>query len=203
MVINDKKYRLSEKHYIASETIKKQIVLGNTFNSKMGHFQKWTHRLNGSYDKTAAFSIDVNGNVYKHFEPIYTSNFLGNIELDKKTITILLENSGWVVKNEEKNQFIDWIGHIYNKPELVVEKKWRDQSYWTPYTEKQLNSTIKLVNMLCDEFSIKKYVIPHNTKIEDVSNFEGVLYRSNLEKYYTDLSPAWNFEKFKHKVENI
>ena len=31
--------------------------------------------------------------------------------------------------------------------------------------------------------------------------FNGVLYRSNFEKHYTDVSPAWNFDSFKKMVE--
>jgi hypothetical protein len=60
---------------------------------------------------------------------------------------------------------------------------------------------LKLVNKLCDEFFIPKIAIPHNTKMENAETFEGILYRSNLEKHYTDLSPAWKCEAFKYKLE--
>ena len=201
MIINSKKYVLPDNNFIKVETIKKQIVIGHSFSHDMKHYVKWTNRLNGSYQKTASFSIDLNGNTYKHFDPIYFSNILGNIDIDKKSIVILLENDGWLTRDEEKNEFINWIGHIYNKPDIVVEKKWRGYTYWAPYSNKQFESTINLVTLLCDEFNIPKFALPHNTKIENTDDFSGVLYRSNLERHYTDLSPAWSCENFKHKLE--
>jgi len=201
MKIDETSYTLSENNYIGAQTIKKQIVIGHTSTDRMKHFTKWTNRMNGKYKKTAPYTIDSKGNIFNHFDPIYFSEILGNLELDKKSIVILLENDGWLAKDEEKNRFINWIGHIYNKPDKVIEKRWRGYTYWAPYSEKQLTSTINLVNKLCDEFYIPKFATPHNTKIEDLDNFNGVLYKSNIEKHYTDLSPAWNCEEFKHKLE--
>jgi len=201
MKIDIKKYSLPENNYINVETIKKQIIIGHTGTNKMRHYQKWTNRLNGKYKRTAAFTIDAAGKVYRHFDPIYFSDFLGNLELDKKSIVILLENEGWLAKEGDKNEFINWIGHIYNNPDEVIEKRWRGYLHWAPYAKEQVNATINLVSELCDEFFIPKFAIPHNTKIENIDEFNGVLYRSNLEKHYTDLSPAWNCENFKHKLE--
>jgi hypothetical protein len=201
MKINSKQYPLPEDNYTKVQTIKKQIVIGHTSTNSMRHFTKWTHRMCGKYKKTAPYTIDIHGTIFNHFEPIYFSEILGNLELDKKSIVILLENDGWLIKDEEKNRFINWVGHIYNKPEPVFEKRWRSYLYWAPYSKEQFNSTLKLVRKLCEEFYIPKFVVPHNTKMEDLDNFNGVLYRSNIEKHYTDLSPAWNCEDFKYKLE--
>ena len=201
MKIDEKTHCLPDDNYIKVETIKKQIVIGHTGSSKMRHVEKWKNRLNGKYKKTAAFTIDTKGKIYQHFDPIYFSDFLGNIELDKKSIVILLENDGWLTKDVEKNEFINWVGYNYNKPEDVVERRWRNYLYWAPYSNEQFISALKLVNSICEEFFIPKFAIPHNTKIEDLDNFNGVLYKSNLDKNYTDLSPAWNCEKFKYKLE--
>jgi hypothetical protein len=202
MIINNSKYPISDKNYIQIETIKKQIVIGHISENEKNNFAKWTNRLNGNYTKTAPFTINKKGNVYKHFDPIYCSNILGNNDLDKKSIVILLENDGWLIKDFEKNKYINWIGYIYNKPEEIVEKKWRNYFYWAPYTNEQFNSTLELVNKLCEDFYIPKVAISHNTKIDDLDNFSGILYKSNLEKHFTDLSPAWDFEMFKYKLEN-
>ena len=195
-------YELSDKNFIKSESIKKSIILGNFSSTPEKNFIKWTTRYNGNYKKTAAYSIDVAGSIYNHFNPIYYSNITGNLELDKKNIVILLENEGWLVKNDKESNFINWVEHIYNRSDKVLEKKWRNQQYWAPYTEQQLHSVISLTKQLCDEFNIKKFAIPYNTKIENAENFEGVFYKSNLEKYYTDLSPAWPFEDFKTRLED-
>jgi hypothetical protein len=143
MDINDRDFFLDEKNYIKEETIKKQIVIGHTGNNNMSHFVKWTTRLNGKYNKTAPYTINSDGIVYQHYDPIYTSKMLGNIDLDNKSIIILLENDGWLIKDEEKNKFFNWVGNIYNKPDLVVEKRWRGYLHWAQYTKKQLQSTVE------------------------------------------------------------
>ncbi len=201
MFINNSKYCLTEKNYIKTEVVKKQVVIGHISGSQKSNFIKWSHRLNGAYTKTAAFSISKTGKIYQHFDPVYSSNILGNNDLDYKSIVILLENDGWLIKDSEKNTYINWVGDIYNKPEEVVEKKWRNYFYWAPYTQEQFNSTLKLVNKLCEDFNIPKVATPHNTKMDDLDKFSGVLYKSNLEKYFTDLNPCWNFIEFKNKLE--
>lgn len=201
MIIDDKKYLLSDKNFIKDETIKKQIVIGHTSTNQMKHFQKWNLRLNGNYNKTSAFTISQNGKIYQHFDPIYTSNILETSELNNKSIVILIENEGWLVKDKEKNKFINWVGDIYNRPELVFQKRWRGYTYWAPYNEEQLISAIELSKKLCDEFYIDKFAIPHNTMIDNQDNLKGIIYKSNLEKHYTDLSPAWDFERFKYEIE--
>jgi hypothetical protein len=201
MVIDSVTYKLPDNNYLRPEAIKKQIVLGHTGTWGMNHFTKWITRLNGRYQKTAAFTIDVAGTIFNHFDPIYSSNLIGKADIDKKSIIILLENEGWLAHDPEINQFSNWVGHIYNNPEKVFEKRWRSYQFWAPYTEEQFESAIQLVNQLCDEFFIPKFVIPHNTKLEGLAEFEGVLYKSNIDKNNTDLNPAWNFEGFKTRVE--
>ena len=75
MVLDKKKYVLSENNYIREETNKTQIVIGHTFNDQMRHFIGWQNRYNGKYKKTAAFTIDAAGLIYRHFDPIFKSNF--------------------------------------------------------------------------------------------------------------------------------
>lgn len=192
-------YSLSKENYHEVESIKKQIILGNTSNHDMRHVIGWLNRFNGKNKKTAAFSIDKNGVIYKHFEPKYQSNYFNNLSLDGKSIVILLENEGWLTKNEEKNTFISSLGYIYNQ-EMVMDKKWRGYSHWGKYSEEQINSAINLVTELCDEFFIPLTAITHNTKIDDIEDFSGVLYKSNLEKHYTDVTPAFDFEYFTNKI---
>ena len=106
MVLDEKTYVLSENNYIKQETKKTQIVIGHTFNDQMKHFFGWKHRYNGKYKKTAAFTIDAAGFVYKHFEPKFKSDFFNSDDLNDKSIIILLENYGSLSKVVEKNQYI-------------------------------------------------------------------------------------------------
>lgn len=201
-MINSESFILPEKNYIKSETIKKQIIIGHTGSINMNHYNKWLYRLNGNYLKTAPFTIDFNGNVLQHYDPIYTSKILENNELDNRSIVILLENEGWLLFNDKKNEHINWVGDIYKRELPILEKRWRGYTYWAPYSDEQFESTLKLVKKLCEEFYIPKFSIGHNTKMDDAISFEGISYRSNLEKHYNDLSPAWDFENFKNRIEN-
>lgn len=201
MILDDKKYKLPHKNYLPIESKKSLIVVGNTFNSNMRHVFGWLHRFNGNYKKTAAFTIGLDGIVYKHFEPKFISNFLNTSELNNKSIVILLENVGPLVKNKNENNFIGWNDDIYNENNGVFEKKWRGSSYWAPYTDEQISSLIELVCMLCDRFEIPLNSVNHNTKLSQTFDFKGVLYKSNLEKFYNDPNPNLNYELIKTKIE--
>lgn len=197
----DETYLLTENNYHKFETPKSQIILANTNSYDMLHVNGWFKRHHGRYKKTAHFTIAKNGKIYKHFDPKYYSDYIENDKIKQKSIIVLFENIGWVVKDEEKNRYITWINDIYNKPSEIVEKRWRNYSYWVKYNNKQFNSAVDLVNMLCDDFNITKTVIGHNTKVENIIDYEGVLYRSNIDKHYTDLNPSWGFADFKNKIE--
>jgi len=201
MIIDETTYQLPLDNYVQVESLKKQIVIGHTFNHDMRHFTGWLHRYNGKFKRTAAFTIDAAGSIYKHFDPKYQSRYFNNKELDKKSIVILLENDGWLTKDVEKNEFITWIGDIYKQPNEVVEKKWRGYEYWSPYSKEQMESANNLVKVLCEEFFISTNCVSHNTKIDGMKDYEGILYKSNLDKNFTDLSPAFDYESFKNKLE--
>jgi N-acetyl-anhydromuramyl-L-alanine amidase AmpD len=195
----DESYLLPKTNYNEVENIKKQIIIGNTFNYDMRHIIGWLNRFNGKNKKTAAFTIDAAGVVYKHFEPSYQSEYFDDLELNNKSIVILLENEGWLTKNQENNEFISWLGHIY-KGEEVFHKKWREYSYWSPYTEEQINSALILAKELCKEFYIPLTAMTHNTKVEGLEDYKGILYKSNLSKKYTDVSPAFDFDYFTNNI---
>ena len=194
-------FKLSDENYFQIETNKKRIVIGNSFSVSMGHCIGWMTRLNGKFKRTANFTIELNGTVHEHFSPKYYSNYLNDSKLDESTISIVLENEGWLTKDLfDENKYINYVGHIYNREE-VVEKRWRNFKYWAPYTNEQMGSLIVLVRNLCKEYKIPLNVVSHNTGFKDANIYEGVLYRSNFEKYYTDISPTWDFETFKNKLE--
>jgi N-acetyl-anhydromuramyl-L-alanine amidase AmpD len=99
-----------------------------------------------------------------------------------------------------ENQYVNWIGDIYNgKP---FERKWRDYFFWDKYTEEQINSLTILCRKITKEKRINKDLIGHNTKVRNVEMFEGIVTRSNFDSNITDLSPAFDFEKFRKKLDN-
>lgn len=204
MVIDKKKFSLTKKNYVQTITEKKQIVLGNTMNNDMKHVIGWKNRYNGNYKKTAAFTISANGEIYRHFDPKYKSLYFDNFILDNKSIVILIENDGYLIKDEDENHFITWFETIYNGiADEVLEKRWRGKRYWAPYNDKQIESTINLINELCETFNIDKTIFGHNTKVDNLLGYNGVLYKSNINKNYLDLNPSWDFKEFKERIEKL
>jgi N-acetyl-anhydromuramyl-L-alanine amidase AmpD len=194
-------YKLSNNNYVEEKTNKKRIIIGNTFSYDMNHVKGWETRYNGSYKKTAHYTISVDGTIYEHFSPDYYSKLMLNEKVNKTSIIILLENIGWLIEsNLKEKEYIDYTGNMYNQSN-VFEKKWRGYKYWSEYTREQEESTIKLVKELCTKYKIPLNVIAHNTNVNDANKFEGILYKSNFEKFYTDVNPTWNFEQFKNNIE--
>ena len=202
MVLEDKNYILSNKNYYESNFEKKQIVIVHSLSKDMSFFNGWTKRLGGNFKKTTPFTIDMFGEVHQHFSPKNYSDFIGFDPYDKKVIPILLVNEGWLLKDIINNRFLDWVGNIYDREDKIVERRWRSHTYWSPYPEKQIESLVLLVNELCKEFNIEKKVINHNTQVFDIDKFEGVVFKSNYNKNTTDLSPAFEYNKFKQLIEN-
>ena len=201
MEIDKITYKLTTPNYYEKEFDKHQIVLGNSFNEKLNHFRGWEDRLGGNYTKTSTYTIDRKGKIYQHFNPMYYSDFIGEKRVDKKIISITLENQGWLLKDLLKDRYIDWVGNIYKRKVKVIEKRWRGFLYWDPYTPSQIKSTSELINYLCQEYDIPTNCVGHNTHVGGIEIFEGITYRSNYYKEKTDLSPAWDFKKFKKRIE--
>jgi len=198
------KYILPDSNFNKIETNKKRIVIGNSFSINMLHHIGWLNRYNGNYKKTSPYTIKFDGTIHQHFDPKYYSEITGNKDFDESTISILLENEGWLSKDlNEENKYITYIGNIYNRVDEVFVKKWRHNKYWAPYTQKQMESAIYLINKLCGEFEIPKDVVAHNTKICDGYSYEGILYKGNLNSYFTDVNPSWDFLSFKEQIETI
>lgn len=201
MVIDNEKYVLDDKNYHTTEFEKRQIVLANSFSIKDNHIDGWKNRCGGEYKKTSPFTVFRDGRIYQHYESTKYSDFLGNKSIDKKVIVILLENQGWLEKDLLNDSYFNWVGNIYRRRKSIYEKRWRGFSYWDSYTSKQIKSTVELVKYLCDIHGIPNKCVGHNTFIDGVSYFEGVVYRSNYYKESTDLNPSWDFKKFKQLIE--
>jgi len=202
MTIDLDTYKLTENNYTNQGTKKNRIIIGSTYSTGMDHYNGWLTRLNGNYSRTAMFTIGMNGEIYQHFSPNFFSDFMFDPLLNETSITILLENEGWLVKDlTNENKYINYVGHIYNRKDSVIEKRWRGQLYWAPFTNKQVKSTLDLIVELCDNFNIPMDAIPHNTNFDGATDFNGILYRSNFESHYTDISPGWDCKKFKDKLD--
>lgn len=201
MIKFNEEYNLSENNYNNVEYKKTQIIIGHSLSDELKHFDKWKTILNGEYKNTSPFTISRDGTIYKHYNPKYYSNFINIGPLDRKVISITLENEGSLWKNNEKNCYNTYLGTIYNSKKKVIETKWRDRQYWASYTTKQINSLVKLCKELCLEFDIPMISMDSNTVKHAIQDFKGIAFRSNFSKYYYDVSPAFDVSDFKNKIE--
>jgi len=180
--------------------IKKQIVLTHTSINVKSYLESLKLRHFGNYDKIPNYVITKEGYILNTLEDNQYTNLLSSKRINSKSITISLENLGWLEKEPLKNHHINWIGDIYK--EKVFEKKWREKFFWDPYTEKQIDSLVFLCKKLCKNYKIDLKSIGHNTKINGTESFNGIICRSNFDDTKTDLSPAFDFELFEKKLTN-
>jgi N-acetyl-anhydromuramyl-L-alanine amidase AmpD len=179
---------------------KKQIILCNSFRSSEKYLNSLKYRNNGDYKKVPNYFIDISGKIISLLPDDSVSNFFNDYEVNRNSIIICLENNGWLNKTPFNLGYINWIGDIYNGK--VFERKWRDKIYWQTYTEEQVNSLVDICKKVTKKFSISRRFIGHNTKVDGVKIFNGIVCRSNYDNRYTDVNPSFDFEEFKKRIEN-
>jgi len=179
---------------------KRQIILCHTSREANEYLASLEFRYNGKFDRVPNYLVTQRGKIIQLMGDTSYTNFFDEDNINRNSVIIVLENMGWLEKKPLTNDYINWKGSIYKGQ--VFEKKWRDFFFWQPYTNSQIESAAKLCVKLSEELSIEKRCLGHNTKIDGVEAFEGIISRSNLSSRYTDLSPSFNFETFTKFIEN-
>jgi hypothetical protein len=179
---------------------KTQIILCHTSRGVEEYLTSLNLRFNERYNKIPNYVVTREGRVLELLSETSYSNLFTNIDVNKNSIVISLENLGWLEKKPLKNYYINWKGSIYN--EQVYEKKWRDFFFWQPYTNSQIEKTVNLCLQIAESRQIKKRFIGHNTKVDGVETFNGIVTRSNFDTKFTDLNPSFDFVNFTKKIEN-
>lgn len=185
---------------IGKQKKKNQIILCHTSREVGDYLVSLKFRHNSHFNRIPNYVVLRNGEVLELIPEQGYSFFFKNEKLNQNSVIICLENLGWLEKKPLSNYYINWIGSIYK--EQVFEKKWRDFFFWQPYTQVQMESTAELCVKLADSLNIKKRSIGHNTKIDGITEWGGIISRSNIDTKYTDLNPSFNFETFTKFFEN-
>lgn len=191
-------YSIDNLFYYDDKHFKEQIVLCHTSRPLQFYKNSLMYRLDGDYRKIPTYIISKKGETIQNFDENYYSDFIGVEYIDKKVIVICLENLGWLNYNQLNNKYANWIGDIYKGD--VYQKRWRDHTYWSAYSDKQIKVTAKLIKMLCTELHIPLKLIGHNTRVDGIEDFKGITTRSNYNDLWTDLSPSFDFEKLKQYI---
>jgi len=179
---------------------KKQIILCHSFRPKENYLNGLKYRKNGEYGKIPNYFITKEGEILNLISDDSYSKFFSDSDVNRNSIVICLENLGWLNKTPLGLSYSNWIGDIYSK--TIFERKWKDKIFWEPYSEEQLSSLVELSKKLLTKFSIDNKFIGHNTKVDGTKLFNGIVCRSNYNSRYTDISPAFQYEKFKKLIEN-
>lgn len=179
---------------------KTQIVLTHTSRNLFDFMTAIKFRFGGKPIKLPHYLIGKDGKVLHVLEDYKNGKYLNSDRINNKCIVICLENLGWLEKQPLKNYHINWIGSIYR--EKVFDRKWRDYFFWDPYTDIQLEKTAELCKELSEKHGISLQCIGHNTKIKGVDSYLGIFTRSNFDEFATDISPAFDFEKFLKLLKN-
>lgn len=199
LALDKETYALDTKNYHPTKTKKTQIILGGSLRSESNHITHLKIKDFGQTKKWPTYTITREGKIYQHYNPTFFSEYMGIKEVDKKSVSIVLENMGMLVYDTNKEKFINWINEEVNDAEkLVGEQLWKNYRYWEKYLPVQYESLAGLCNYLVKELDIKLDAIGHNvleTEI-DLNTFQGIVTRSNYDSEFTDLNPMFNWNKF-------
>ena len=186
---------------IRRKSKKTQIFLYDTQRRTDDFLSKIKYRKNGKYDDVPHFVVSKLGVVYQLFDTDHSSNTSNDPKIDRKMIKIAIENLGWLHKNTITGILNNWIGDPYRGEPYI--RNWRNYYFWDEYPEIQLNTLSKLCDILCNNHDIFKQIVPSQGYMENVSNFRGIVCKSNFSSIYTDINPSFNFGFFfNHAKEN-
>ena len=185
---------------VGKQKKKRQIILCHTSREVEEYLASLKFRYNGNYDRIPNYVVTRAGKVLQLLGDSSYTNYFSEENVNRNAIIVSLENLGWLEKKPLTNYYINWKGSIYNQQ--VYERKWRDFFFWQPYTTSQLETTAELCNQLIESQRLERKFIGHNTKVDGVSRYGGIVSRSNFDSNYTDLNPSFNFEMFTKIIEN-
>lgn len=195
MWIDNKFYKVSSDNYHKTKNKKKQIILAGSLRASGNHIKRLQKKDYGKSKKWSTYSISREGYIYEHFDPSYYSDFMGIKDIDKKSISIVLENMGGVYFDNETEEWLNWA--MEKCPEnRVFEKNWKHCRYWEAYTEEQFNSTVQLCKYLCETYNVKLDCLGFNVHHDETHKFDGIVTRSNYDISYNDLNPSFDFKRF-------
>jgi N-acetyl-anhydromuramyl-L-alanine amidase AmpD len=184
----------SQLNITKKKSKKTQILLYDTQRRIDDFINKIKYRKNGKYEDVPHFVVSKLGQVYQVFDTNYSSNTFNNPYKDNRMIKIAIENLGWLNKNTITGVLNNWIGDPYRSEPFI--RNWRNYYFWDKYNESQIEVLNELCILLCEKHNIFKQTVPSHGYMENVSNFNGIVCKSNFSTIYTDINPSFNFEGF-------
>jgi hypothetical protein len=200
MQIDNKTYPTKEYNRYKTQIAKTQIIVGMSLRKDNNHIIRLKNKDYHRTKRWNTYTISRNGVIYEHYDPKYHTDFLDIKEVDKKSISIVLENMGYLFE-EPKGKYINWLNEECQK-ENVAEKSWLGYNHWEKITDEQLVSTVELCRMLCEEYGIPKTMIDFQYYHKDTAKFRGIVFKSNYIEDSGDSHPLFNIGKFNEMLHN-
>lgn len=196
---------LNSNNFIPIETDKKRIILGNTNrqtvtiknNVDFSFFNILKNRYGGTNLQTPMYSIDVFGQVYRHFPDEYYSNYISEEFNPGEVISIVLHNEGGLYFDTNLLKYTNWSKSKYRRDIEIINIEWRGYNYWAPYTDLQYKALTILLAYLSDKHDIPFEHIDTITSTDQAYKYNGTISKSNLTSAYIDLTPAFDWKKIK------
>lgn len=192
-------YWIKESNRYKNQTPKTQIVLASSLRANGYHITRLQHKDFGDSKAWNTYTVTREGLIYQHYDPKNHADFLGIKDADKQSISIVLENMGYLFETPAE-KYINWINEICDK-KLVVKKSWLGYNYWEKYTDQQIENTVELCSNLCDQFGIPKNMIEFRNYHKDIIKFKGIVFRSNYFEDSNDINPLFSIPKFNEKLQ--
>lgn len=192
--IDKETYKIDNKNFHGVKYKKSQIILGGSLRKENYHIKHLQKKDFGLTKEWPTFSISREGMIYQHYNPECYSDYMKVKEMDKKSISIVLENMGTLYYYVEDDGYRNWINEVCTE-DKVFEKLWKNYRYWETYTSQQYDALVILCNHLFDEYDIKRDCIGFNVISDNAENFNGIICRSNYNSDYLDLNPSFQWKK--------
>lgn len=195
MNIDTKTYVAPKEGYFNKVTKKEKIVIGDTCRKSNYDIIRKINRLIHKKD-WSTYTISRNGIIYQHFKPDYYSNFLEDNNLNKKIISILLENSSFICYSNTSGKALNWLNEDCSQYQ-IYERKWKGYDYWEKYPVKQLDSLKFLIKNLTNKYLISPDIVETNSIISGIEKKKNIFTRSNLTTEAYDVNPSFDFNYIK------
>lgn len=191
--------RLSSSRFLQQRFPKDLIVLHHTAGgSARSTFNWWESQASRI---ATAYIVERDGTIYEVFDPRDWAFHLGirgtNGSVDKRSIGIEMASEGGLLKHTDGRFYsFDQIkdscrfdGGVYDHG-----AKWRSYRHYAAYTAPQMASVTRLVDHLCDTFSIpRKTPKDHLAFDKNLYGFTGIVGHHHVRADKTDLHPGFDW----------
>lgn len=198
--IDKKTYWTKPDNHYKTRLSKTQIVLGVSLRKDHNHIIRLQNKDYKKSKKWNTFTVSREGVIYQHFSDNNHSDFLGIKDIDRKSISVVLENMGCLYKLPN-NKYVNWLNEECPK-DSIFKKNWLGYSHWEKFTDIQIEKTVELLLYLNEKHNIPATIIDFHHYHKDMGKFRGIVFRSNHIENSSDITPAFDIPKWNEMLGN-